>query len=54
VSVDILPTNITLMDEIARTTLKTSNQAVASKIDTLIGTINAPIILYDKRVVTSS
>jgi hypothetical protein len=49
VRADILPISITLMDQIAQSTLRTSNQALASAIDaSLRSTIASKILIYDQ------
>jgi hypothetical protein len=49
VRVDLLPISITLMDQIAQSTLRTSNQALAAAIDTTLkSTIASRIVIYDQ------
>jgi hypothetical protein len=48
VRADLLPISITLMDQVAQSTLRTSNQALATAIDTVIKTtIASKIPIYD-------
>lgn len=49
VRADLLPISITLMDQIAQSTLRTSNQALATAIDAkLKSTIASRIVIYDQ------
>lgn len=53
VSADIAPISISLMDDLARATLKTSNRALATSIDrSLESGISSKIVLFDKNIAT--
>jgi hypothetical protein len=55
VGADLLPISISLMDDIARATLKTSNQALVASIDrSLESGIASKIVLFDKNIPTFS
>ncbi len=51
VRADILPVSISLMDDLARATLRAANEWIAKQIDTHIKTKAKPIIVFDKSVI---
>ncbi|MBX9808982.1 hypothetical protein K2X92_01155, partial [Candidatus Gracilibacteria bacterium] len=51
VGADLLPVSIALMDDIARSTLKTANQSIATLIDTSVNSLAKRITIYDKSVI---